>query len=62
MAAEATSLESRLQAVGRPHARMTRENRKTVVRGMMVRGIKAKHVLFLIPLTIIPLTNLLQNE
>jgi len=35
---------------------------KTNVRGMIVRGIKAREVFFPIPLTIIPLTNLLQNE
>src|SRR5271170_1828353 len=32
---------------------------KAIVRGMIVRGIKATHFLFFIPLTIIPLTNLL---
>jgi hypothetical protein len=35
---------------------------KNTVRGMIVRGIKARPCLFPIPLTIIPLTNLLQNE
>jgi hypothetical protein len=34
---------------------------KAIVGGMFVRGIKARHFLLFIPLTIIPLTNFLQN-